>query len=664
MTKPPQTLAQFLALLGRGFLKGLPWKLALAGGIALATWIIHTYLLVGPNGGFAPGTNPFLDQVLALSDRVRSGTLFWLLLSSLATLLIMRLVRFGVRPTLRQVGQTPGWLRHSARQAGSLAWPLLLLGGMAIALLLGTFLTSRVVSLQLAIAGLGALVIRQSGALFMGLHLGWRDVQRWTRRAQPTSLNLAWAGLATLGATLGFLAASGLPFPPYGGCVGVVLLGLAMAAVIAWVKTRPGSGQLLLWLLINAGVALLLALVTRPVWADDGGWQEAGGTLSGWLQSPGAARAIAMGVLPAMGAAGGVLLGLFSGGLPRSLAESDWLAADSSDTLQPVPAPAGTPPAPPESTAPPPPPPQPAKADATPHAPRPGQAPKPGEPAAKPAATAKPAPPEAVKPAATLRETTPGQAPKPGEPAAKAVAAEKPAPPEAVKPAATVRETPPGQAPKLDDPAAKAVAADKPAPPEAVKPAATVRETPPGQVPKLDEPAAKAVAAEKPAPPEAVKPAATLRETPPEAKSASSPHPAGDVPGLAITQPLLPPAGIAAGAAVVIGAAGLAAGGDVTPVSQPHWQLVVVQGPGRGTAYPLGGQMVLGRGSEADVILADGKVSRRHALIEQQGGTFRLSDLDSTNGTAVNGQRLSAPVLLRPGDTIQLGDVVLQVEAL
>ena len=77
----------------------------------------------------------------------------------------------------------------------------------AIALLLGTFLTSRVVSLQLAIAGLGALVIRQSGALFMGLHLGWRDVQRWTRRAQPTSLNLAWAGLATLGATLGFLAA-------------------------------------------------------------------------------------------------------------------------------------------------------------------------------------------------------------------------------------------------------------------------------------------------------------------------------------------------------------------------------------------------------------------------------------------------------------------------
>ena len=556
MTKPPQTLAQFLALLGRGFLKGLPWKLALAGGIALATWIIHTYLLVGPNGGFAPGTNPFLDQVLALSDRVRSGTLFWILFSSLATLLIMRLVRFGVRPTLRQVGQTPGWLRHSARQAGSLAWPLLLLGGMAIALLLGTFLTSRVVSLQLAIAGLGALVIRQSGALFMGLHLGWRDVQRWTRRAQPTSLNLAWAGLATLGATLGFLAASGLPFPPYGGCVGVVLLGLAMAAVIAWVKTRPGSGQLLLWLLINAGVALLLALVTRPVWADDGGWQEAGGTLSGWLQSPGAARAIAMGVLPAMGAAGGVLLGLFSGGLPRSLAESDWLAADSSDTLQPVPAPAGTPPAPPESTAPPPPPPQPAKADATPHAPRPGQAPKPGEPAAKPAATAKPAPPEAVKPAATLRET------------------------------------------------------------------------------------------------------------PPEAKSASSPHPAGDVPGLAITQPLLPPAGIAAGAAVVIGAAGLAAGGDVTPVSQPHWQLVVVQGPGRGTAYPLGGQMVLGRGSEADVILADGKVSRRHALIEQQGGTFRLSDLDSTNGTAVNGQRLSAPVLLRPGDTIQLGDVVLQVEAL
>lgn len=63
---------------------------------------------------------------------------------------------------------------------------------------------------------------------------------------------------------------------------------------------------------------------------------------------------------------------------------------------------------------------------------------------------------------------------------------------------------------------------------------------------------------------------------------------------------------------------------------------------------------VLGRGSEADLRVADTGVSRLHAEVRLEGQTVTLVDLDSTNGTSVNGRRISSAVL-RDGDTVELG---------
>jgi hypothetical protein len=63
---------------------------------------------------------------------------------------------------------------------------------------------------------------------------------------------------------------------------------------------------------------------------------------------------------------------------------------------------------------------------------------------------------------------------------------------------------------------------------------------------------------------------------------------------------------------------------------------------------------LLGRGTDADVRLADTGVSRRHAEIAVQGGTVTLSDLGSTNGTLVNGRRVDRAVLT-DGDRLELG---------
>jgi len=78
-----------------------------------------------------------------------------------------------------------------------------------------------------------------------------------------------------------------------------------------------------------------------------------------------------------------------------------------------------------------------------------------------------------------------------------------------------------------------------------------------------------------------------------------------------------------------------------------------------GRTYPLSiGSTVIGRGDQANLRLPDVGISRRHARLDYDGGQVVLTDLGSTNGTMVNGQRVSA-VALNPGDMIQLGTTTL-----
>jgi Protein of unknown function (DUF3662)/Inner membrane component of T3SS, cytoplasmic domain len=67
---------------------------------------------------------------------------------------------------------------------------------------------------------------------------------------------------------------------------------------------------------------------------------------------------------------------------------------------------------------------------------------------------------------------------------------------------------------------------------------------------------------------------------------------------------------------------------------------------------------VIGRSKDCDVQVADANVSRRHAEVRQEGAEHWLVDLDSTNGTEVNGRQLKR-AKLRPGDTITVGSTEL-----
>jgi hypothetical protein len=67
----------------------------------------------------------------------------------------------------------------------------------------------------------------------------------------------------------------------------------------------------------------------------------------------------------------------------------------------------------------------------------------------------------------------------------------------------------------------------------------------------------------------------------------------------------------------------------------------------------------LGRSRQSDVMVDDANVSRAHAEVRPHGASWVLTDLGSTNGTRLNGRRVSSPEVLKPGDEIELGTTTL-----
>lgn len=91
--------------------------------------------------------------------------------------------------------------------------------------------------------------------------------------------------------------------------------------------------------------------------------------------------------------------------------------------------------------------------------------------------------------------------------------------------------------------------------------------------------------------------------------------------------------------------------------------LHVVGGRDAGRLVPLErGRLVVGRAPDCGVVLADDRVSRRHAEVRVRGSTIHVADLGSANGTFVDGVRLDAgPVLLRAGQLVRVGDTLLTI---
>jgi len=77
-----------------------------------------------------------------------------------------------------------------------------------------------------------------------------------------------------------------------------------------------------------------------------------------------------------------------------------------------------------------------------------------------------------------------------------------------------------------------------------------------------------------------------------------------------------------------------------------------------GREHLLSGETItIGRAVENDIVVTSKRVSRQHSRVRREGGEVILQDLDSTNGTFLNDERVMEPTALHDGDRITIGDV-------
>ena len=92
-------------------------------------------------------------------------------------------------------------------------------------------------------------------------------------------------------------------------------------------------------------------------------------------------------------------------------------------------------------------------------------------------------------------------------------------------------------------------------------------------------------------------------------------------------------------------------------------KLKVIEPPEtRGKVYDLTDELTMGRATGCHITLDDTYVSQLHARVFRRDGQVFIEDLGSTNGTYVNRTKVTAPLVVRRGDRLQVGKTVMEVQ--
>ena len=302
--KSPQTLLQLFIMIFKNMLTQISKKMIFMLIIALVTFLIHTYLVIYPNGGYAPSNNSILSKILALRGNKTGGVAFWTILSFLAVSLFRKIRTFGFKKIF--TGFYAGPIRvFKSVFSKSKNYTSFLIIITTISLLLAQFLIKNsAIAFMLIITAFLAIITFKSDLSYLVLRLGYSDFLRLFKKKTGNFDNTYFDGLhfsIIISMTLYIL----LPYRP----VSVYLFALLAIALLFYKKYRKSHTIAPKLMLLGIVALNLLVIFMRKTYADDGGVDEAGGLIP-WVTSPGALTAVSIGLPPSIGAGIGGLIGL------------------------------------------------------------------------------------------------------------------------------------------------------------------------------------------------------------------------------------------------------------------------------------------------------------------------------------------------------------------
>jgi len=304
----PQNLFQLVVMILKSVVIYLPKRLLLMAVITGVVFVIHTYLVIYPNGGYWPGTNDTLDNILAFSSNRSRGVAFWTIISYLLMALFRRISNLGIKKILSGcvTGPKRMFVSMKSKKENFLTYflvttPILLILGFHV-------IRNEALSYTLIIGAVLAIISFRVDLSYLVLRLGYQDIAKFFK-LKKNKFNDIYFDSYQLSLITAMLLYIFLPKKTYIiYFVAISLVGILFYKRYNKSKKLAEKVSMLMLFAFNFGL-----LYTIKVHADDGGVAEAGGFIQ-WFNSPGAFTAVTIGMPPAIGAGLGGLIATITEG--------------------------------------------------------------------------------------------------------------------------------------------------------------------------------------------------------------------------------------------------------------------------------------------------------------------------------------------------------------
>ena len=292
LTMPKSTI-QLLSTIVKKTIKLIPKQIGRIALISAGGLLVHTFLLVGPNGGFGRSFGVVGDFV-ASKGNVIGATMIWVIASASIKFILDKERRSEGLKTLSNI---PNEVKASIAQCGELALPIAL-SGIAIGLGIVALLGNSTAGLLLALVMLFSISKKMNGFAMVLMRFLWQDIQnnRVKKGKLEQPFNETKAYLGGMGFILDLAAGFIVPaLEVYYMRITILVIAVVLGIVsYNFFNSRKAGLHIILF-----GLLLLINFTFVPsVYADDGGWGECGGNITGWINCGMVLPTVIRGIVP------------------------------------------------------------------------------------------------------------------------------------------------------------------------------------------------------------------------------------------------------------------------------------------------------------------------------------------------------------------------------